>query len=139
MSHQPIAGFWEVLALITGGVCIFTEWGKREDRQERFRLAWTQALHWIAVLITMNIMLLAGVQQLLPAPATSLVLLILLALGSFLAGLNLASLELGFLGMVLAFAVPAISWLKQSMLFLIIAAVLAIGIGMAVWSSRKTG
>jgi hypothetical protein len=62
----------------------------------------------------------------------------LLALGSFLAGLNLASLELGFLGMVLAFAVPAISWLKQSMLFLIIAAVLAIGIGMAVWSSRKS-
>jgi hypothetical protein len=48
----------------------------------------------------MNIMLLSGVQQLLPAPATSLVLLMLLALGSFLAGLNLASLELCFLGLV---------------------------------------
>jgi hypothetical protein len=47
----------------------------------------------------MNIMLLAGVQQLPPAPSTSLVLQMLLALGSFLAGLNLASLELCFLGL----------------------------------------
>jgi hypothetical protein len=52
---------------------------------------------------------------------TSLVLLMLLALGSFLAGLNLASLELCFLGLVLALAVPAVSWVKQSMLFVILA------------------
>jgi hypothetical protein len=32
---------------------------------------------------------LAGVQQFMPAPATGLVLLMLLALGAFLAGLNL--------------------------------------------------
>ena len=85
----------------------------------------------------MNIMLLAGVQQLLPAPATSLVLLILLALGSFLAGVNLASLELCFLGLVLALAVPAVSWVKQSVLFVILAGALVLGIGIAFWSSRK--
>ena len=45
----------------------------------------------------------------------------LLPLGSFLAGLNLASLELCFLGLVLALAVPAVSWVKQSMLFVILA------------------
>ncbi len=47
---------------------------------------WTQALHWLAVLVAMNIMLFSGVQQVLPALATGLVLLILLALGTFLAG-----------------------------------------------------
>jgi hypothetical protein len=36
-----------------------------------------------AVLVTMNIMLVSGVQQLLPMPATGLVLLTLLALGTF--------------------------------------------------------
>jgi hypothetical protein len=96
-------------------VCIFTEWDKNEDRQARVRLIWTQAVHWVAVLVAMNVMLLAGVQQLLPTPATSLVLLMLLALGSFLAGLNLASVELCFLGLVLALAVPTVSWVKQSM------------------------
>ena len=83
----------------------------------------------------MNIMLLAGVQQLLPAPSTSLVLLMLLALGSFLAGLNLASLELCFL--VLALAVPAVSWVKQSMLFVVLAGAFVVGIGMTIWSGRK--
>ena len=79
---------------------------------------WTQALHWLAVLVTMNIMLLSGVQQLLPTLATILVLLILLALGTFLAGVHLRSLQIGFLGLALALAVPAISWVKQSALFL---------------------
>ena len=116
---------------------IFTEWGKAEDKAARVRLVWTQAIHWIAVLVAMNIMLLSGVQQLLPAPATSLVLLMLLALGSFLAGLNLASLELCFLGLVLALAVPTVSWVKQSMLFIILGAALVVGIGMTFWSSRK--
>lgn len=137
MSQKPLAGYWELVALITGGVSIFTEWDKNEERRARVRLIWTQAVRWIAVLVAMNIMLLAGVQQLLPAPATSLVLLMLLALGSFLAGLNLASLELCFLGLVLALAVPTISWVKQSMLFIILGAALVVGIGMTFWSSRK--
>ena len=75
MSQKSLTGYWELLALISGGVCIFTEWGKTEDKQARVWLVWTQAVHWIAVLVAMNIMLLSGVQQLLPAPATSLVLL----------------------------------------------------------------
>jgi hypothetical protein len=53
------------------------------------------------------------------------------------ASLNLASLELCVLGLVLALAVPAVSWLKQSVLFIILAAFLAVGVGMAFWSSRK--
>jgi hypothetical protein len=137
MSQKSLAGYWELLALISGIVCIFSEWGKTEDKEARVRLVWTQAVHWIAVLVAMNIMLLSGVQQLLPAPATSLVLLMLLALGSFLAGLNLTSLELCFLGLVLALAVPALSWVKQSILFIILAGAFVVGIGTTFWSTRK--
>jgi hypothetical protein len=63
----------------------------------------------------------------------------LLALGSFLAGLNLASLELCFLGLVLALAVPAVSWVKQSMLFVILAGAFVVGIwhDLLVKSERK--
>jgi hypothetical protein len=136
-SRQPAAGYWELLAVMTGGVTIFKEWSRLEDKQARFRLVWTQALHWLAVIATMNIMLLAGVQRLLPAPATSLVLLALLALGTFTAGLNLASLEMCFLGLVLALAVPMISWLKQSILLIVLVAVFVVGIGLTFWLSRK--
>jgi hypothetical protein len=73
----------------------------------------------------------------LPTPATSLVLLMLLALGTFLAGVNLWSLPISFLGLLMAFAVPAIAWLKQSALFLVLAAMLFIGLGMLFWRYQK--
>lgn len=134
ISQRPLVGYWEFLAIVIGLVCVITQWSKLEDKQARFRLMWTQAFHWLAVLVTMNIMLFSGVQQLLPTLATSLVLLILLALGTFLAGVSLLSLQICFLGVALALAVPAISWVKQSALFLVLAAVLSIGLVMAFWS-----
>jgi hypothetical protein len=97
---------------------------------------WTQALHWATFLVMMNIMLLPHVQSMVPAPANSLVLLMLLALGTFLAGVNLLSLQICFLGLAMAFAVPAIAWLKQSALFLVLAAVLLIGLGITFWPHR---
>lgn len=134
VSHQPLAGYWEFLALAIAVVCIITKWPELDNRQDRLRLIWTQVVHWLAVLITMNIMLLSRVQQLLPTPATSLVLLALLALGCFLAGLSLLSLRLCFLGVAMVAAVPVISWLKQSVLFLLLATVLVIGLGLTFWT-----
>jgi hypothetical protein len=134
ISQRPLVGYWEFLAIAMGVVCVVTQWSELEDKQARFRLMWTQALHWLAVLVTMNIMLFSGVQQVLPTLATGLVLLILLALGTFLAGVHLVSLQIGFLGLALALAVPAISWVKHSALFLILAVVFFVGLAMAFWS-----
>jgi hypothetical protein len=136
VSNQPLVGYWELLALATGVVCVVTEWGKAPDRDARLRLMWTQALHWAAVLITMNIVLLSGVQTLLPAPAASLVILTMLALGTFLAGVNFLSLQICFLGVAMALAVPAIAWLKQSALFLVLVAVFVLGLGVTFWPRR---
>ena len=57
----------------------------------------------------------------------------LLALGAFLAGLNLSSLQICFLGVAMAVAVPAIAWLKQFALFLLLGAVLLVGLGLTFW------
>src|SRR5579864_2311005 len=139
VSRQPLVGYWEFLALAIAVVCIVTKWPELDNRQAQFRLIWTQALHWIAVLVTMNIMLVSGVQQLLPTPATSLVLLTLLALGTFLAGVSLLSLRLCFLGIAMAIAVPAISWLQQSIVFFLLGAVLLIGFVIAFWLRKDRG
>jgi hypothetical protein len=135
-SHQPLLRYWEFLALAIGVVCVINKWPEIDGKQARWRLIWTQALHWVAVLITMNIMLVSGVQQLLPTPATSLVLLILLALGTFLAGISLLSLQIAFLGLAMGLAVPAISWLKQSVIFFLLGAVLLIGLGITFWLNQ---
>lgn len=122
-----------------GVVCVVAQWDSAHDRRARFRLILTQALHWIAILVTMNIVLLSALRTMLPAPATSLVLLTLLALGTFLAGVSFLSLQICFLGLAMALAVPAIAWFKQSALFLILAAVLLIGIGIIFWPRRSDG
>jgi hypothetical protein len=137
MAHQPLVGYWEFLALATGLVCVMAEWPKLDDRQAHVRLIWTQSVHWVAVLVAMNIMLLSGVQQLFPAPATSLALLLVLALGTFLAGLNLSLLPICFLGLALALAVPVVSWLKQTLLFLVLIAVFLVGVAVTLWPKRS--
>jgi hypothetical protein len=140
-SHQPLVGYWEFLALAIGVVCVINKWPELDGREARWRLIWTQALHWVAVLVTMNIMLVSGVQQLLPTPATSLVLLTLLALGTFLAGVSLLSPQIAFLGLAMGITVPAISWLQQSIIFFLLGAVLLIGLGITFWlrQDRSSG
>jgi hypothetical protein len=128
VSHQPLVSYWEFLAFAIGVVCVVTKWPETQGKEARLRLIWTQALHWIGVLVTMNVMLASGVQQLLPTPATGLVLLTLLVLGTFLAGVSLLSLQISFLGLVMGVTVPAISWLKQSVFFFLLGAVLLIGL-----------
>lgn len=140
-SQQPLVGYWEFLALAIGVVCVINKWPEVDGKDARWRLLWTQALHWIAVLLAMNIILVTRVQQLLPTPATSLVLLTLLALGTFLAGVSLLLPQIAFLGLAMVLAVPAISWLKQSIIFYLLAAVLLAGLGIAFWlrQDRRPG
>jgi len=138
ISHQPLVGYWEFLAVVMGIVCVVAEWTKVEDRPARFQLIWKQALHWGAILVAMNVMLLAGVQQFMPTPATGLVLLMLLALGTFLSGLNLPSLQICFLGAAMTVAVPAIAWFKQFALFLLLGVVLLVGLGLTFWPRRRS-
>ena len=132
MAHQQLVGFWEALAIAVGVLCVITTWPTISDRRGHVQLVWKQAVHWAASLVAMNIVLLPGVQRMLTAPPTGLTILLLLALGTFLAGIN-TSLQIIFLGLAMALAVPAIVWLKQSALFLFLTAAAVIGVGLALW------
>ena len=132
-SGKPLNGFWEFMAVAMAFVCVATGWPGAPDRQARIRLAWTQAAHWATILVTMNLVLLPGFQQLMPAPATGLVLMMLLALGTFLAGINLLSPQICFLGLAMAVSIPAIAWLKQASLLLLLIGVAVAGLAVAFW------
>ncbi len=93
-SGHAINGYWEFLAVATGLVCVATGWPNAPDRQTRFKLIWTQVAHWVTILVAMNLVLLQGVQQLMPIQATGLVMLLFLGTGTFLAGIHLISLRI---------------------------------------------
>ena len=131
ITHTPLVRYWELLALATAIICVTTGWPDH-DKEGRFELLWKQAAHWTAIIVAMRIVLLPDIQTMFTGPATGYTLLLLLALGTFLAGLNI-SFKLCVLGFAMVIAVPAMLWLKQTALlaFLIVAAV--VGIGVAFW------
>jgi hypothetical protein len=119
------------LAAATAVLCVTTGWPDH-DKQGRFELVWKQAAHWTAIIVAMRVVLLPDIQTMFTGPATGYTLLLLLALGTFLAGLNI-SFQLCVLGFAMVLAVPAMLWLKQTALlaFLIVAAI--VGIGVVFW------
>ena len=132
-SGHPINGYWELLAIAMGLLCIFIGWPKAPERDTRLRLVWTQVVHWVAIIVAMNLVLLQGFQQLMPVQAVGLVLMLLLAVGTFLAGIHLLSLRICFLGLAMALAIPAMTWFKQASLLLLLAGVAVAGLAVAFW------
>jgi hypothetical protein len=136
-SGHMINGYWEFLAIAIGLVCVITAWPNAPNRQARFKLIWMQAAHWITILVAMNLLLLRGFQLVLPVQAAGLVLLLLLGVGAFLAGIYLMSLRICFLGAAMALSIPAMTWLKQASLLLALAGVAIAGLAIAFWPRSK--
>src|SRR6202795_1671693 len=56
-SKQPIVGFWELLAPLIALVCIGSGWPSVTDRTARLTLIGSQAMHWLAFIVVMNMLL----------------------------------------------------------------------------------
>lgn len=81
----------------------------------------------------MNLLLLPRVQDMLNADATGLAILLLLALGTFVAGVNIPALEVCILGIIMALFVPAVAWIEEAALIVLLAAIVLIGAGTIFW------
>jgi hypothetical protein len=132
-SRQSMVGYWEFLAPVIGLLCVALGWPHAHDRAARLRLVWTQALHWLAFLVAMNLLLLSGVSSMLGADAVGLTILTLLALGTFVAGVHIQSWQICVLGMLMAIGVPAVAWIERSALLLLLGAVALAVVGLALW------
>jgi hypothetical protein len=138
-SRTPITKYWIVLAPFIGLICVITRWRDAENREQRLRLIWTQALHWAAVLVAMRLMFVADVSRMMNADASALAALTVLALGTFTAGVHIASWRICVVGIVLALGVPAIAWLEQStLLLLLIAVVVVVVVAPFFWHRKRS-
>jgi hypothetical protein len=132
-SRQPIRQYWEILAPLLVLVCIADGWHNAADYATRWRLVATQALHWLAFLIVINMMLLPAVQRNFSANATGLAIFTLLSLGTFTAGVHLPSWQVCLLGLIMALGIPAIAWIENSALFFLLIAAGVFGLGGVLW------
>jgi hypothetical protein len=132
-SKQPIVGFWELLAPLIALVCIGSGWPSAADKTARLILIGSQALHWLAFIVVMNLLLLPSVQRNFTANSTAIAVFTLLALGTFTAGLQVFSWQVCALGLVMALSVPAIAWIENSALIVVVIFVLMLAVGVVVW------
>lgn len=120
LARSPLQHYWELVTLFNCCACIYEGWG--QDGQRRWRVVWTQLLHWGAFLVAMTLLFLPSVQAVANVNSTGLAILLLLALGTFVAGVHTASWRVGLNGVVLALCVPVVAWLDQSALIVTLAA-----------------
>lgn len=121
--------------------CVWHGWSRATMRGARMRLLATQALHWLAFLAAMYLVLMPDVRGIVNDDSVGLLMLLLLAMGTFLAGVHAWSLPICLVGIVLAVAVPALAWLEAATMFLLIvmiAIALAVVVALALWR-RFTG
>jgi hypothetical protein len=132
-SKKPIVGYWEILAPIIALVCVGAGWQEAGDKSGRLRLIVTQALHWFAFLLVMNLMLLTSVQKIFTAQTAALAIFTLLALGTFTAGVHVFSWQVCLLGLIMALGIPAIAWIENSALLVVLVAAVVVGVGAVLW------
>ena len=125
--------YWVVLTPVFGAISIAEGWTHFPSRTERLGLVWRLALDWCAVLLAVYLLCNSGVQGVLDGNATSLAMMTLLALGTFVAGIQARVWEICAVGGVLFAAVPGLGWLDQSPLLLTVAACVVVAMTGAAW------
>jgi hypothetical protein len=132
--------YWEVLVPLYGVICIYTGWRQVEGLDAQVRLAWTQAAHWLAVLLAMYVIYLPQVQDVMNNNAAGITLMAILALATVLAGIHAAAWQICVVGVILAIAVPTIAWIHQSALITtvgLIGVIFVAFVGASLWYSGR--
>lgn len=137
-STAPSALYWKILTPCFGLLCVVAGWAGAPDRGGRIRLVWTQAAHWAAFLIAMLLLFRPEVQAVMPGRSTEIGLLLLLALGTFVAGVHAGSWRIVAVGALLAVSVPLLAFVQQTALLIVAALVLAGATGAAfLWTAAR--
>jgi hypothetical protein len=112
--------YWQILAPVFGLLCIAAGWNAAAGRGQRMRLIWTQTAHWLAFLVAMLMLFLPSVRGVVNDDATEIGLLLLLGLGTFVAGVHAGSWRIIAVGAVLGLSVPGVAIAQQSALLLVL-------------------
>lgn len=136
-SFSETSIYWVILAPFIGLVCVVSRWREARAADQHVYLVVSQVLHWGAVLLTMELMSLQVTRQ-LSGLAAALGVLTLLALGTFTAGLHIRAWKIAVVGVILGVSVPAIAFLQQSALLILLVIGLIIAIVVPfVWAKRR--
>jgi len=131
--QDPLGGprvvwLWLALVPLFFAVCVWHGWAGARNRGTRLRLLVTQALHWLAFAGAMVMMLSETMRAVLNDDSVGLVLLTLLTLGTFVAGVHAWSLPICLTGVAMGGLAMSVGWIEETFLALLLAAVGALAV-----------
>jgi len=125
--------YWVILIPVFGTITIAEGWTHFSERTEKLGLVYRVALNWCALLLAIYLLSNDGVRGVMNANATSLSMMTLLALGTFVAGVQARVWQICAVGSVLFLAVPGLGWLDQSPMLLAAATCVIVALGALAW------
>jgi hypothetical protein len=132
-TGEPIGYYWELLTVVYCALCILVGWRHADTKDERVKLVWTQILHWASFLAAMWLIYTPTMRALIDVNATGLNLMVLLALGTFVAGVHAEAWQICVVGLILALFVPAMAFVQRSSLFIMVALLGLIFVAVSLW------
>ncbi len=126
VSRHTMAHYWMLLVPIFAAICVFVRWRDTKVAEFPWQTVRIEGLHWGAVMLAMYLVLTSDVRRAMSAEAIALVVLILLALGTFIAGIHIGAWRISLVGVILAAGVPVIAWLEERTLFFALGAMVVL-------------
>nr|WP_294529710.1 hypothetical protein [uncultured Rhodopila sp.] len=111
---QPILGYWQILLFAFAALSIWAGLARARTSRQVYGLVWTQVLHWAAFYAAMLVLASTSVRAELDDNAISDLILTMLALALFLAGVHGRAWRLSVVGIILGAAIPAVTWFQTS-------------------------
>jgi hypothetical protein len=131
--------YWVILTPVFAFISIIERWRKPLSQEERLGFVGRIVLDWGALLIAIFLLYSNGVQGVMNPNATSLGMMLLLGLGTFVSGVQARVWQICAIGGVLFLAVPGLGWLDRSPLLLTAAAFVIVGLsGVAWWWTSRS-
>lgn len=118
--------YWFSMVIVFGGACLILEWSRARGKGQKWTaIVKTQLLLWVGLFMAVYVMYLVQLARGMDNADTGLVILLLLALTTFFAGVNLGW-RLLIVGLFLGVAVIGAAYLEHfAWIFFIVAIVIA--------------
>ncbi len=134
---HPIIGYWMFLMPVFCVLCIIGGLRHKKSRKEVVDLFWMQILQWSVFLLGIYVLTLGPVRAMLDDDAAALLQLTMLAVATFLAGLNTRSWRICVVGCILLAAVPVISWIDMSTTLIVVSLVTLVVVVGLLWMVER--
>jgi hypothetical protein len=125
---EQMALYWELLIPFFAAVCIYARMRDQQHKVAVTKLLRIEALHWGAVFGAMRLLYTQDVADIMNANASALMMMVLLALGTFTAGAQIGAWRISLVGAVLGAAVPFLALLQRASLLVTLVSVALLAI-----------